>query len=283
MDLFIKVIKKLYWLGLIGLLGTFFKIRILELFYLFFLLGIVDVIISFIIALKEDDNTVSDLKLLFQNLGMLIGIPVIYLRNFFILPNVKNYQPQILYQLPFQGCYYVVNGGIDKEHSHSWNILNQRYAYDFYLVKEGKTHHGDGNDVSDYYCYGKAVLAPARGVVVEMKNCFNDTLIKKGDVNCNASDVRGNYLVIKHSKNEYSMIAHLKKNSFLVRVGDRVEKGEPVACVGNSGNTSEPHIHFQVQQGKSFFFSAGIPIYFDSLNYLQCGQYVENKKVKDID
>lgn len=83
MNLFVKVIKKLYWLGLIGLLGTFFKIRILELFYLFFLLGIVDVIISFIIVLKEDDNTVSDLKLLFQNLGMLIGIPVIYLRNFF--------------------------------------------------------------------------------------------------------------------------------------------------------------------------------------------------------
>jgi hypothetical protein len=226
------------------------------------------------------------LKFLFQNLGMLFGIPVIYLRNFFCLPNIHNYRPEIQYSLPFSGRWMVANGGTTKENSHSWNICNQRYAYDFYIQENGKTFCGSGKDVKDYLCYAKPILASADGVVVEIKNDFEDTPIPEDiEVMCGASDVRGNYIVIRHSKHEYSTTAHIKKNSFCVKVGDPVCRGQQIACCGNSGNTSEPHIHFQVQQSKNFLVSASLPIWFSNFKnhtnlkenpHISSGDMVEN-------
>lgn len=286
----VKVIKKMYWLGLIGVIGTLFDIPNLKLFYLFFLLAILDFVLSFILVMRAEstDETITDLKFLFQNLGMLIGIPLIYIRNLFFLPNVQNYKPKILYNLPFSGSWTVANGGINKIDSHSWAICNQRYAYDFYIEKAGKTYQENGKSVSDYFCYGKAILAPADGVVVEIKNLFDDTPIpEQQEVSCSASDVRGNYIVIQHSKHEYSTIAHIQKDSFTVNVGEKVYRGQQIACCGNSGNTSEPHIHFQIQQGKSFLLSASLPIWFTDIRnnttsnlttHISRGQKVENKR-----
>lgn len=290
METFKKVIKKMYWLGLLGFAGTILDIPSLELFYLFFLLALVDFVISIIIVFqtKNTNETVNDIKFLFQNLGMLIGIPLIYIRNGFHLPSAKGYKPKTLYSLPFENSWIVANGGIDKENSHSWSICNQRYAYDFYIEVNGKTFCDSGKSVTDYYCYGKPILAPADGIVVEIKNLFDDTPIPdKPETLCSASDIRGNYIVIKHADHEYSTIAHIKKDSFCVNVGESVQRGQQIACCGNSGNTSEPHIHFQIQQGKSFLLSASLPICFtDLINHTTCqsspyiarGQIVENKK-----
>ena len=291
MDKFLKIIKKLYWLGFIGLIGTFKHIRFLEYFYLFFILGIVDLILSLAIITKyEDDNDNEDiinLKFLFQNLGMLFGIPIIYIKNLFRLPNVKSYKPEVLYSLPFKGKWLVANGGIDKTNSHSWYVCNQRYAYDFYILENEKSFKGDGRKVTDYNCYGEPILSPADGIVVEIKNLFNDTPIPEvQEAICACSDIRGNYIVIKHSENEYSTIAHIKKDSFCVNVGESVKRGQKIALCGNSGNTSEPHIHFQIQQGKSFLLSASLPISFidiKSISYqgerqfISRGQFVESQ------
>lgn len=289
MEKLIKIIKKLYWLGLLGFVGTFFDISFLQLFYLFFLLAILDFIISFIIVIKTEhqDENISSLKFVLQNFAMLFGIPIIYLRNFFRIPNIKTYKPQNLYSLPFEGCWLVANGGIDKFTSHSWSICNQRYAYDFLIVENDKSFINDGKSVVDYYCYGKKILAPADGVVVDIKNLFADTPISdQKEVLCSSSDIRGNYIVIKHSDNEYSMIAHIKKDSFSVKIGDTVKRGQLLACCGNSGNTSEPHIHFQIQQGSNFLLSASLPICFVNIKnysepgnqYISQGQLVENQK-----
>lgn len=289
-ETFVKILKKLYWLGLIGIAGSVFDIPILELFYLFFLLAIIDFVLSLIIVLRTEstDKTINDLKFLFQNLGMLIGIPLIYVRNMFRLPNVDTYMPEVHYSLPFSERWTVANGGNNKETSHSWSICNQRYAYDFYIQKDGKTYSGNGKNVTDYFCYGKPVLAAADGIVIEIKNLFEDTPIpEKEEMVCHASDVRGNYIVIQHSSHEYSTIAHIKKDSFCVKVGDKVYRGQQIACSGNSGNTSEPHIHFQVQQGKSFLLSASLPIWFEKIRncsishnspHISRGDIVENEK-----
>lgn len=244
---------------------------------------------SLIIVLRTEstDETINELKFLLQNLGMLIGIPFIYIRNMFRLPNVDTYMPEVHYSLPFLECWTVANGGNNKETSHSWSICNQRYAYDFYIQKNGSTFSGNGKNVTDYFCYGKTVLAAADGIVIEIKNLFEDTPIpEKEEVDCHASDVRGNYIIIQHSEHEYSTIAHIKKDSFCVKVGDKVYRGQQIACCGNSGNTSEPHIHFQVQQGKSFLLSASLPIWFEKIRnhsishnspHISRGDIVENQ------
>lgn len=281
--------KKMYWLGCLGLLGTILDYPYLLLFYLFFLLAPIEFILSLVCALKEEEDSseARNLKFLFQNLGMLIGIPIIYMRCWFRLPD-RHYKAKVSYRLPFDGEWLTVNGGLDKETSHSWRICNQRYAYDFYIEQDGKSYRFDGKTVSDYYCYGEAVLAPADGIVVDIKDDFEDTPISEnGEIQCLASDIRGNYIVIYHGKKEYTTIAHLKKESILIKVGDRVSQGQRIARCGNSGNTSEPHIHFQLQQGKSFLFSASLPIYFDEIqetftgtdiHYLTRGQRVTNIK-----
>lgn len=62
----------------------------------------------------------------------------------------------------------------------------------------------------------------------------------------------GNVIIIEHTNHEYSMVAHLKKNSCLVQQGDTVKQGDVIALCGNSGNSSEAHIHFQVMDAPDF-------------------------------
>ena len=64
--------------------------------------------------------------------------------------------------------------------------------------------------------------------------------------NTNENEPFGNYVMIKHDRNEYSVLAHLKRNSITVREGDIIYSQEVVGQCGNSGNSSEPHLHFQV-------------------------------------
>lgn len=279
----------MYWVGLIGVIGTISDIKTLKLFYLFFLLSILDTVFSLIsFSLSSEGNTyLSNLIFLIQNIGLLIGIPIIHIRNRLDLPSIRNYKSKILYSLPFNGSWTVAKGGVVKETSHSWSICNQRYAYDFYIEESVETFKGQGDSVEDYLCYGKPIISPADGIVVKIKNLYMDTQISsKREILCNASDIRGNYIVIRHSDKEYSTIAHIMKDTFVVNVGDRIHRGQLIAAAGNSGNTSEPHIHFQIQQSSSFLFLASLPIAFISIKknsifyantFIHANDVVENK------
>jgi len=180
------------------------------------------------------------------------------------LPSDENYDCKVDYILPFEGKWTVVNGGVSKELSHSWEIFPQRYAYDFIIMDDaGKSFSGDGKNLHSYYCYGKNLIAPADGVVVQVSDKHKDSRVDNGaKVYCDVWDIRGNFIVIKHDEKEFSVFAHLIPGSAIVCEGDKVKQGAVIAKCGNSGNTSEPHLHFQLQTGKSFFASAGLPISF---------------------
>jgi len=72
----------------------------------------------------------------------------------------------------------------------------------------------------------------------------------------------GNYVVIEHVDNEFSMIAHFKKNSILVKSGEIVTEGQLIGKCGNSGNSSEPHIHFQIMDTPDIVYGKSIRILF---------------------
>jgi len=202
-----------------------------------------------------------------QGLYQIFGTFYIYISHKFNLPSKENFICKADYILPFLERWTVVNGGVGKELSHSWGIPTQRYAYDFFILdNEGKSNTGNKTILASYYCYGKSIIAPADGVVVNLNNKHNDSRVDGKKIYCDAWDIRGNFIVIKHNDKEYSSIAHIMQNSFMVNIGDKVRQGEIIAKCGNSGNTSEPHIHFQLQTGKSFFLSAGLPIAFSNIN-----------------
>ncbi len=189
------------------------------------------------------------------------------------------------YNLPMKGKWYIEYGGTKKKNSHSWNILGQRYAYDFEIRKENLPYHDDLTQCKNYYSYLEDIYAPLDGWVIEVVDEYPNTHITKDRKIINdCNDPRGNHIIIKHPKGEYSCICHLEKNTIKVKEGDFVKEGEVLAKVGNSGNTQGPHIHFQVQLGQDTNKSKGIPITFKNAYYkgrkkhkLECGIEIEGK------
>ena len=146
--------------------------------------------------------------------------------------------------LPFRGQWKVVWGGDTRELNRHHDVPNERYAFDFIGVgPDGETRKGSALRNTDYYAFGRDVLAPAAGTVTEVirgvHDCRPETM--------NPFSGLGNAVFIQHSEHEVSVLAHLKQGSVKVEVGDTVERGQVVGRCGNSGNSSEPHIHFHLQ------------------------------------
>lgn len=169
--------------------------------------------------------------------------------------------------LPFGGYWTVVNGGVDKTSSHSWNLIAQRFAYDFvFSGKDGQKYAGNGRGAHSYYAMNQDVLAPADGTVTKVQNNVRDYAYAGiGTIDLRTRDMRGNYVIISHAARVYSLIAHLKRNSCQVKPGDFVKRGEVIAKCGNSGHSTEPHIHFHVQDRANFYLAVGLPILFKSI------------------
>lgn len=259
---FLFFLSKFYWIGIIGLIGTFFSD--LEIFRFLCFFGL---LVFLNIALNFSVWKCSILQL--------VGIIVVQSKFKDNMPSLECYKSKISYCLPFNERWVAVNGCFSKEYSHSWDIPTQRYAYDFIMLDESNvSYQGDLKDIYNYYCYGKEILAPADGVVVETNNKSKDSkILRQGKFVAKSNHIAGNYIVIKHSENEYSTLAHLKRDSIKVMVGDIVSKGQVIALCGNSGNSTEPHLHFQLHTGQSFYNSAGLPIHFDAISVSKVNGY----------
>jgi murein DD-endopeptidase MepM/ murein hydrolase activator NlpD len=77
--------------------------------------------------------------------------------------------------------------------------------------------------------------------------------------------ITGNYVMIDHGKNEYSLYAHLQLDSVGIRVGDQVKAGDVIGKLGSSGNSTEPHLHFHVCDKPDPLMCAGIPVNFNNI------------------
>lgn len=215
------------------------------------------------------------LHLFFQILKQSIGLVCLEVKYRNGFPEPETHQSNIKYSLPFTGSWTVINGGLDKDSSHSWDIPTQRYAYDVVMLNDdGTTFSGDITNKSNYLCYGQDVLAPADGVVAELSTGNPDSHIDGENTPCcDGKDIRGNYVLIKHAEREYSLLAHLMPNSINVCVGQKIKRREVIGRCGNSGNTSEPHLHFHLQDGRSFYTSAGLPIQFENISAVPFPNY----------
>jgi len=178
--------------------------------------------------------------------------------------NAEQYKQKANYILPVMGEWRVVNGGITKQTSHSWGIPTQRFAYD--LVKFGQngcSFDCDGRKLEDYFCFDTPILAPANGIVVATRDGIHDApFVGTFWMDCLTRNIGGNSVLIKHADGEYCLLAHLKRGSVKVKVGESVKQGQEIGRCGHSGNSTEPHLHFQFQNGKSFYFSSGLPVKF---------------------
>ena len=179
---------------------------------------------------------------------------------------------------PLSGKHWVaVNGccGADSIHRSSSLSVNggiyfaQRFAIDWMRLDEaGRFVHGDPADVHNYDSYGADVLAVADGTVVETLNDLDDQ--KAGTLpdpkTITLQNVDGNHIVMNLGDGVFAFYAHLQKNSVRVSPGERVKRGQILGKLGNTGNTSAPHLHFHLMEGTSVLGSNGIPYQIDSFS-----------------
>lgn len=169
-------------------------------------------------------------------------------------PEADQIYTQTEFIMPIKETWYVFWGGTNEQDNYHYAHESQRYAFDLVIKKNGQNYEGDRDENESYYAFGKEVIAPASGKVIEVESNIQDNE-PVGEMN--REEPFGNYVMIDHGSGEYSVIAHMKHQSPVVKVGDEVKQGELIGLCGNSGNSSEPHIHFhvsdspQLNQGKS--------------------------------
>ncbi len=197
----------------------------------------------------------------------------------------ETYAHQTRFTLPFRGEWLVMGGGVTPATSHSWDIITQRYAYDFVKTADAtlQRHTGDGRELAQYACYGEPIIAAADGEVVVVRDGIRDwPLPGLGLVDFLCRDFRGNHIIVRHTDQEYTLYAHLIPGSIPVQVGERVERGTELGKCGNSGHSTEPHLHFHLQDTDDFFTGVGLPVRFSDItvegevtdSWLQAGMFV---------
>jgi hypothetical protein len=160
--------------------------------------------------------------------------------------------------LPFDGEWFVFWGGRTIEENYHAFTVDQRFAYDLLIVRDGKSHPNDATGNAGYYCWNAPIHAPADGVITESVDGIEDNVPGK----MNPAQAAGNHVVIDHGNGEYSLLAHFRRGTVAVKVGDHVKAGDLLGRCGNSGNSSEPHLHYHLQTAPKFGSGEGLPVLF---------------------
>ena len=188
-----------------------------------------------------------------------------------------NYQTKTELELPFENEWHIVWGGRSVIQNQHFVNRHERYAMDILQTINGVSFIGDGTNNEDYYCFGKRLNAPGSGKIIALENNIEDNI--PGTL-----AESGNFIIIDHLNGEFSYMVHLKQYSIIVSVGDTVVKGQEVGKVGNSGNSTQPHLHYHMQATSEGSTSIGLPTQF--LNYyvddvlIEKGEPVRGQKVR---
>jgi hypothetical protein len=185
----------------------------------------------------------------------IVGLQVLPLTTY---PETDMMYSQTEFQLPYADEWLVFWGGKDVFLNYHYEYEHIRYAYDFLIMKDGYSYNGDPSRNESYYAFGADVLAPADGEVIAVIDGIADNIPGEMD----ESQPTGNMVVIQHGNGERSMLAHFKQDSIVVEVGDQVTAGQLLGLCGNSGNSSEAHIHFQVMKQGEDGSELVIPVSF---------------------
>jgi len=148
--------------------------------------------------------------------------------------------PGRILHLPFAGEWNVWQG-VDGVWTH---LGLWKHALDFVITDaEGKTFSDSGQHLTDYFAFGKPVLAPCSGRIVKVVADLPDNPV--GDVN--QEHPWGNLVIIEHPEGWYVEISHFAAGSINVAEGQSIKKGALLGKCGNSGYSPQPHIHIQAQ------------------------------------
>jgi hypothetical protein len=208
----------------------------------------------------RDGERLVGLTVVLDDAGMITSINLAPRRRLGPDPNAGR-RLRARVSLPFRGSWWVFWGGPTERQNYHVVAPDQRHAYDLVVWRGGGTHRGAGTRNDDYWAWGRPLLAPADGVVVAARDGVEDNRPQVQVENRTAP--AGNHVVLALGNGEYALLAHMQRGSVRVRAGQRVSRGDVIGLCGNSGNSSEPHLHFHVQNRPALFGAArGLPVAF---------------------
>lgn len=186
--------------------------------------------------------------------------------------------------LPFSGTWVVQNSPADRVPSHGTDMFGVRYAIDFVAVDErGRTAASTSwrtvlatEPPELFVAFGRSVLSPIAGVVRVVHDGEDDHVARRSPltlvgyaltqpqrVRQGSAGLAGNHVVIQDDTTGlFVAVVHLQRGSITVREGDAVARGHVVARCGNSGNSTQPHVHLQVMDNLDMRVARGVPLAF---------------------
>ena len=186
-------------------------------------------------------------------------------------------------RLPFRGTWLIRNSPARRVPSHGTHLFATTYATDFIAVRGRLTAATRDwrallatEPAQRFFAFGEPILAPADGRVVSVHDGEPDHVARRSQlalvpyalsqaarVRGGAGAIAGNHVILELAGNAgYVVLAHLRAGS--IRVGERhfVRVGEEIGACGNSGNSTQPHLHIQVMDSADPFRAHGLPMSF---------------------
>ncbi|PKA84606.1 uncharacterized protein DUF3887 [Ulvibacter sp. MAR_2010_11] len=164
--------------------------------------------------------------------------------------------------LPFKGEWFTVWGGDTKAQNYHVISKTQKNAFDFLIIgKNGRSYERSGTRNEDYNAFGQPLYAVCDAEVYDVITGVEDN--KPGAMN--PAQALGNSVTLKTENDEYFVYAHFENETIKVVKGQKVKRGQYLGNCGNSGNSTEPHLHLHIQDGPNVMTSVGVKCYFESL------------------
>ncbi|MFQ5891355.1 MAG: M23 family metallopeptidase [Candidatus Methanofastidiosia archaeon] len=224
----------------------------------------------------------KDLKGWFTTAINLFVLLIFVFSNIFALKGYFYYEKPVELSFPLKnGVYYVTHGGNNFIINYHNVDRSQKYALDIVkLNKFGTRAKGFyPAELTKYAIFGDTLYSPCDGKVIKAIDGLPDLIPPEMD----SKNLAGNHILIE-CKGVKILFAHMMKGSLLVKGGDFVEEGQPIGKVGNSGNTSEPHLHIHAEKGgkeDSFLDGEGVPIIFNG-RFLKRNSLFTNELIMSI-
>jgi murein DD-endopeptidase MepM/ murein hydrolase activator NlpD len=174
------------------------------------------------------------------------------------LPKMERTKTSLI--LPFNDEWTLVWGGDTPEQNyHITGHQSQKHAIDFVIKDErGKSYRTSGTSNDDFYAFGKELIAPCDGEVILVVDGVKDNV--PGQMN--PFFPTGNTVILKTDNLEYFVFAHFKQHTIKVAQGQKIKQGDLLGLCGNSGNSSEAHLHFHGQNVEDMNIAVGVKCYF---------------------
>jgi len=193
---------------------------------------------------------------------------------------------------PVAGIHWLADDGPsnDQDNHHRRGIfvsegrstISRRYAIDWVQSENGATFSGDSRDVHSYHAYGKPVFAVAASTIVTARDGLPDNVPGHNEafspaVPITKDTVGGNTLTLDLGNGQFAYYFHLQPGSLLVKVGDHVRRGQPLARIGDSGDAREPHLHFEITTSPKLLAGEGLPYLMDQYRITTSSGKIEQR------